>query len=71
MKIKKGFRLDQLVVSRLEDIAISVGISQTDLIESLVNACYDSYAHCWEPGLGGFERLERSLKDRKKLATKE
>ena len=40
MKIAKGYRLDSLASARLEDLAKKARISQTQLIEELISACF-------------------------------
>ena len=47
MKIHKGFRVDPVIGNRLETVADRIKMTQTDLIEKLINALWEENQHDW------------------------
>ena len=47
MKIHKGFRVDPVIGSRLEDVADRIKMTQTELIEKLINALWEEDKCDW------------------------
>ena len=56
-----SFRLDNVCSERLKNLSGQLGASQGELIEQLVNACYDSA--CVDYDVKGFERFADRCKE--------
>jgi len=61
----RSFRLDDLTAERLKSLSVELNASQGELIEQLVNACFDAASSGYE--VIGFQRFA----DRCKEITKE
>jgi hypothetical protein len=57
----RSFRLDQKSSERLKELSSQLGASQGELIEELINACYDSA--CVDYDIRGFERFTDRCKE--------
>jgi len=70
MNINKSFRLDTIAAARLEEMAKNARISQTKLLEDLINACFDEWCEGYQnknedaPNNKGFDRLITSMRFR-------
>jgi predicted DNA-binding protein len=64
----RSFRLDQRSSERLKELSSQLGASQGELIEELINACYDSA--CVDFDIQGFERFTdrcKEIKEKQKV----
>lgn len=68
MKLQKNFRFDPLAYERLKGMAEENGMSQADLLEELVNACFD--AACLGYSIEAFQRFADRMKERQMIRQK-
>jgi hypothetical protein len=69
IKNSKNFRLDSVTTARLEALSIDLRLNQTELIDMLINACFDE---SWDGFKAksenkGFDRLVNTFRDRKDI----
>lgn len=62
MKKMISMRLDDVTNTRLEQMAETCNMSKTQLIEELVNACFDSQRKKW--ATSEFDRFCRRMQER-------
>ena len=56
-----SFRLDETSSERLKSMAVDLGASQGELLEQLINACFDSACTGYE--VSGFQRFADRCKE--------
>lgn len=57
----RSFRLDKISAERLKSLSGQLGASQAELLEELINACYDS--SCVDFDVKGFEKFVERCKE--------
>ena len=68
-KTGKSWRMDNLAAKRLEQMSKETKISQTQIIEELIHACFDEHCNRYQFKLSdsGFDRLMSNFKHKLEL----
>lgn len=62
MKKMTSFRLSAVELNRLNELSDKLLMDKTDILEELINACFDSY--CVNFNVHGFERFTKHMQER-------
>lgn len=62
MRKMKSYRLEDVTINRLEHMALQLEINQTELIEELINACFDTARSNYEKN--NFDNFVQKAKER-------